>query len=271
MSESKRKERHRKLFLEVHPLCIYCGNAATTTDHCPPRCFFSRRQWPETYEFPACNPCNSEARLDEQGLAVLVRAKLTEQPDALGQQEWEKLAQGVRNNQPKLLAEWGMRRNEVKQALRSAFGRHRGDLLRSQGWGSANIGPLTEAMTTRFMVKVGQALYYRHNGHLLDGVLYANHIDVFARDTTPEFINGILRAAPSWAAVQRNRMSLSDQFIYRFNHKPEFQMMYAVVQFGDQFIFQLIALGRKAEADLILRNNGAGVPLAGRHECYLGR
>lgn len=272
MGDARRKETRRLQFLKLHPSCVYCGDAASTTDHCPPRCFFVSRHWPETYEFPACERCNAEARLDEQGLAVLIRSRLTETRSELDQSEWERLVDGVRNNQPRVLAEWtDITRNQVKQDLRLAFGRDGGDLLRQRGWGVANIGPLTQAAITRFMVKLGKALYYKHNAKVFDGVLYVDHINVVARDTTPDYIDSILKMAPALAAVERNRKPLSEQFIYRFNHSPDAPVMYAVVQFGDQFIFQLIAMGREIHAKLVELNNGQDLPKTGRHECFLIR
>jgi len=262
--------RRKSQFLKLHPLCVYCGSAAKTTDHCPPRCFFLRRDWPETYEFPACELCNAGARLDEQALAVLIRTPLREERDETDQREWDKLVDGVRNNQPQVLSEWrDVSQNEIKRDLRSTFGRELGDLLRQRGWGVANIGPLTQGMITRLMIKLSKALYYKHNGHVLDGILYVHHVDVTARDTTPEYIKGILRMAPAVAAIERNRKPLSEQFIYRFNYSPEAQVMYAVVQFGDQFIFQLIAMGREMHEKLVELNGGKDLPNAGRHECYL--
>jgi hypothetical protein len=238
LGDAKRKASRRLQFLEQHPLCVYCGEAASTTDHCPPRCFFLSRNWPETFEFPACEQCNAEARLDEQGLAVLIRSRLTETLRELDHMEWQKLAEGVKNNQPRLLAEWtDVTRNQIKRDLRSAFGRDGGDKLRQRGWGVANNGPLTQAATTRFMVRLGKALYYKHNAEVFDGVVYVNHINVMARDTTPDYIDSILRMAPALATVERNRKPLSNQFVYRFNHSAEGQVMYAVVQFGDQFVF----------------------------------
>jgi hypothetical protein len=72
MGEAKAKISKKAEFLLRHPECIYCGAPATTVDHCPPRCFFAGKHGPEGYEFPACQPCNSGARLDEQALSVLV-------------------------------------------------------------------------------------------------------------------------------------------------------------------------------------------------------
>src|SRR5262249_54774497 len=129
-----------------------------------------------------------------------------------------------------------------------------------------NMGPLTQAMIQRFMIKLGQALYFRHNNHAFEGGMYVRHIDRFARDTTPEFISDILRMAPASPKIARNGKSLLDQFIYRFNHSPEHRVMYAVVQFGDQFIFQIIAVG--PEMDAKLRELNPGLDLTGiRHEC----
>jgi 5-methylcytosine-specific restriction endonuclease McrA len=118
MGDKKRRMARRQEFFKAQPRCVYCGATATTTDHCPPRSFFERRQWPETYDYPACEPCNASARLDEQALAVLFRSKLTEGRSEADQLEWEKLLQGVKNNQPHLVAEWtDIARNEIKRGL----------------------------------------------------------------------------------------------------------------------------------------------------------
>ena len=272
MGEAKRKQSKREVFLIANPRCVYCGNPATTTDHCPPRCFFEGRQWPETYEFPACERCNASARLDEQALAVLIRSKVTMSVrGSTGQLEWEKLVRGLKNNQPQLVAEWtGITRNEQKHALREAFGSV-GDRMRDLGWGVINHGPLTTAMTDRFMMKLGKALYYRHNGAIFDGVLYAYHINLFAKDHTADFMERILAKAPALPSIERNKQSLLDQFIYRFNYSPEHGVMYAVVQFGEQYIFQLVAMRRDAAAEIeaMAEREGKGIPVVGRHECFL--
>jgi hypothetical protein len=269
MGERKQKLNRRRQLLAEHPLCVYCGGPATTTDHCPPRTFFEARHWPETYEFPACQPCNENARLDEQALAPLIRSKLSEGRSEADQLEWEKLLRGVVNNQPHMVAEWkSLTRNEVKSNLRRAFGQD-GDSRRARGCGSAYMGPLTQAAIRRFMIKLGKALYYQHNNHVFDGAMYVHHIDRFSKDTTPEFIAEILRLAPASPEIARNGKSLLEQFIYRFNYSPEHRVMYAVVQFGDQFIFQLIVVGREMDARLRELNPGLDLSKAGRHECFL--
>lgn len=47
--------------------------------------------------------------------------------------------------------------------------------------------------------------------------------------------------------------------------------MYAVVQFGDQFIFQLIAVSREMDQQLVAASKQQGIegPFKFRHECFL--
>jgi hypothetical protein len=264
MGAARHKKTKREQLLEDHPWCIYCGEPATTTDHCPPRCFFKDRVWPETYEFPACEPCNASARHDEQALAVIVRASALSLPSP----EWKNLFQGAKNNQPEVIAEWvSLSRNERKDALRSTFGRDAGDNLRRLGWSMINLGPLTTAMITRFMIKLAKALYFKYVKVPLDGVVYVTHINAAHKDTTPEFMNSILSIAPALPVIQRNKTSLIDQFIYRSNHNVEHGFMYAVVQFDEQFIFQLIAVSKAFASSL----DGMGLPAVNRFECFLKR
>jgi len=266
MGDAKQKRDRRRQILDAHPWCIYCGAHATTTDHCPPKSAFRGRNWPDTYEFPACEPCNSGARLDEQVLAALFRSDFAEGNDAQ-LAEWEKLAQGVKNNQPAIAAEWQVpTRNEIKRILRLAYGSE-GDRRRQRGWSAIYIGPRTQAVIDRFMIKLSKALYFKHNNHAFDGVLYTHHINKLRVDTTPEYLAGVYAMAPSLPTVDRNKKSLSDQFIYRFNHNPEHRVMYAVVEFGVQWVFQLMAVGREMDESLVSKEETGS--LSFRHECFL--
>jgi hypothetical protein len=266
MGEAKTKGKVREKILAVYPWCIYCGAQATTTDHCPPRAAFRGRHWPESYEFPACSPCNAGARRDEQVLAVLFRSDFADGNSA-EQEEWEKQAQGLKNTQPEIVAEWQPpSRNRLRKILRLAYGAE-ADERRRRGWGAIVLGPLTEAVIQRFMIKLSKALYFKHNQHAFDGVLYTHQVDKLRADTTPEYLAEIYRMAPGLPEVNRNSKSLFDQFIYRFNHSPEHRVMYAVVEFGVQWVFQLIAISR--EMDSWLTSQGDGSPLSFRHECFL--
>jgi hypothetical protein len=268
MGEAKAKQSKRQQVLAAHPFCIYCGETATTTDHCPPRCFFLGRQWPESYEFPSCEGCNFSARKAEQALSVLVRATQTEPVSA----EWQKLLQGLRNNQPEIINEWtGDTRNEQKRALRAVYGREEGDRRRWDGWATINLGPLSKEMITRYMLKLSKALYFRHNGHILDGVVYINHINTASKDTTPDLLKTVLSIAPVLPEIKRNNRSLVDQFIYRMNYNPEHGALYAVVQFTEQYVFQLFALSSRMADGLVAKAQADGVelPFKNRFDAFL--
>lgn len=267
MGEAKQKRHRRRQMLDAHPWCIYCGAVATTTDHCPPRSAFRGRHWPDKYEFPACGSCNSGARRDEQVLAALFRSDFAEGNDAQ-RAEWEKLVQGVKNNQPEIAAEWqALSRNEIKRILRAAYGSE-GDLRRQRGWSALNIGgPLTQAVISRFMIKLSKALYFKLNKHAFDGVLYTYHVDKLGANTAPEYLASIYAMAPGLPIVERNKKSLVDQFIYRFNHSPDQRVMYAVVEFGVQWVFQLMAVSREIDESLTSKEEASS--LSFRHECFL--
>jgi hypothetical protein len=254
MGEAKRKQYSRAQFLLVHPRCAYCGDAATTSDHCPPRSFFDRREWPETFEFPACGTCNEQARLDEQALAVLVGFRPTDQGEQR-QAEWRRLFDGLGRNQPEFVLEWrdvGSARR--KRFYREAFGSH-GDDLRRAGWGALNIGPLTRAAIRRFSVKLGQALYYRHSVEIFEGDISTIHIDPLVKNNDTEYLKNVLELAPELVQPSRNQKSVQDKFAYRFNHSPELGALYVVAQFAPQMVIQIIAvrkdLAQRLEADVL--------------------
>jgi hypothetical protein len=271
MGEGKRKQSHRQKLLLEHPWCIYCGRAATTTDHFPPRCFFVDRQWPETYEFACCSDCNQEGRAYEQAFAVLARVRLRGSDKDPAQSEWGKLLRGLRNNQPDLVNEWfSLSRNEVRKSLREAYG-PRGDEMRRAGWGSIHLGPITQRIASQFLVKLSKALYYLHNGSIFDGILVIRHVDLVGQADAQDTLTSILNIAPLEAAPTRGKLSLADQFHYRFNHNAEHGAMYAVVQFNEQLIFQVIALRHDMAARLEanLKDAGMDIPSEARFECRL--
>jgi hypothetical protein len=200
-------------------------------------------------------------------LAALFRSEFAEGNSAQ-REEWQRLLQGLTNNQPEIIAEWRpLSRNQTGRFLRLAYGSE-GDERRRRGWGAIQIGgPLTEAVIQRFMIKLSKALYFKHNQHAFDGVLYMHHVNKLRADTTPEYLAEIYRMAPGLLELNRNSKSLYDQFIYRFNHSPEHRVMYAVAEFGVQWVFQLMAVSR--EMDSWLTSQGDGSPLSFRHECFL--
>jgi hypothetical protein len=146
MGQARRKQYSRQEFLQLHPYCCYCGAQATTTDHCPPRCLFENRVWPETFEFPCCGPCNSESRLDEQAVAAIA---ISQRMANSGTPKSNEMLRGVMNNSPDLVAEWtkNNRRMDQRKAL-AAYG-ERGEAMRQAGWGTINLGPISNTKCPR--------------------------------------------------------------------------------------------------------------------------
>lgn len=210
MGEARVQQFKVQKFLLLHPRCIYCGDKATTVDHCPPKCFFDGRQWPESYEFPACKKCNNEARLDEQALGVLVRVEVFRRKKRSGSDEWKKLLRGTVNNWPQIVAEWKeVSRNRQRRVLRDMFG-DLGDEMRRAGFGTINVGPITRSAIKRFVVKLAKALYYRHTGEILDGVVHASQLSSLDSEKYGDLIDSALKFAPALADSKRSGKTLYD-------------------------------------------------------------
>lgn len=242
MGEAKRRASLTARLTDAHPRCVYCGAKSTTRDHCPPRCFFLNKHAPEGYEFAACANCQNESRLDELALSVLIRLTRRHLDDAsVG--ELLKLIDGVKNNRPELAQEWmNILPARRKREMRDLFGSD-ADNLRYNGWNLLNLGPLSIAVIERFILKLGKALYYKHNQKLFDGVIYTHYINPLFIDNLPQQLSQILSKAPLAVALKRNGQSLSNQFNYRFNHSSEHEVFYSVVELSDQFLVQLFAVG----------------------------
>ena len=114
-------------------------------------------------------------------------------------------------------------------------------------------------------MKLGKALFYKYNGEIFVGDMYVRHIDPLIKNRDPEFLATVLKFAPAEATPRRGAKHLSDQFIYRFNHDPQMGALYAVVQFGPQFVLQIMG----ARQDLSLQLDTSGGPIPGRYTCVL--
>lgn len=109
---------YRERFFKTHPRCFCCGEPAVAIDHLPSRTCFDGKDWPEGFDFPACDKCNQSTANDEQVLALLSRSHSG--PHApVREEELTKHLAGVRNNHPILF------RNMLKKVIESpdpAFG-----------------------------------------------------------------------------------------------------------------------------------------------------
>lgn len=246
-SEVRYKQYSRTKFLEQHPVCCYCGDHATTTDHFPPRALFYNKIWPEGFEFPACATCNNQGRLDEQVVSVLAKLWFGREQTATQRNYWGKQVIGLANTQKEISKELFSKasRNEQRRAFRQMFG-DRGDALRQAGYGMISIGPLVRASIDRFCVKLAQALFYKHVEAVFDGEIWFTHISTPYVKESMGFLEALLSIAPLQPTVLRSGQYLQEQFDYRYNlSSVEAPLLYAIVQFSNQMIFQIIAASKE--------------------------
>lgn len=150
----KMRKLRDQVFAE-QPSYIFCGGyiRASTVDHVPPRAVFNFRHRPKGLEFPACQECNSGARIDEQVAAMLCRIY----PDGETveeQGEMHALFEAVSTNRPGLLEEMMPSFRQEKQArqYRDQLPPHAG-VLNCRG-------PILNTAIHRFGAKIGFALHY---------------------------------------------------------------------------------------------------------------
>ncbi len=74
--------KERKGESESH-LCTYCPTPATTDDHVPPKCLFSKPRPSTLITVPSCRECNGGAKLDDEYFRLMVTMnRRIDHPDA---------------------------------------------------------------------------------------------------------------------------------------------------------------------------------------------
>jgi hypothetical protein len=176
-------------------------------------CLFDNRQWPQGYEFPACQRCNRVSRHDEQIIGLLSRIypePATKEMD----REFDERLRAVADNYPGLLEEMMPKAGQVANNLSE---------YRIPSVGGAPVaflsvsGPIVSAGVTNFGRKLFLALSYKHTGRILpmDGgiaIRWYSNLQI-ENDEIPEELAPLVSGFPS---LKRSNMDLSDQFFYRF-------------------------------------------------------
>lgn len=259
MGEHKIKQYNRQEYLRHNPLCCYCGAPATTTDHIPSRHYFLRRDWPEGFEFPACEPCNAETRVDEQVMAFLLNLRLINSSPAF-EDLLARTARALKNNAPDILLEWNAAIPTSvtgrKRAFRNAFGPF-GDELRRRGYGMIDIGPRTRESMERFTIKLGRALLFRHTGRLLDGYIFTSWHNVYIDpvDSQRDRMQRLHAFATDVMLPERADKPLIDQFFYQYKANQDPVWLFASITFSEQMMFDLTVLSETA-LDRVLATAG---------------
>jgi hypothetical protein len=229
MGEARRnaaaQSQRLKVFLKSHPYCCFCGGLtiAETFDHVPARSIFNDRQWPESYEFPACLRCNKATSGDEEVIAILSRLGLSEQDRSPAELDrFRRLLRSMRERRPELLAEMWVGSRGARDALRKRnLVLPAGSMYRDLPLIAVN-GPLVQSAVRSFARKLGLALHYKHTGLAVPptGALWMRWWTNWSvqDDAIP---SSILTVAPELPEVIRNRVDLSNQFSYRWGPPGE--------------------------------------------------
>jgi hypothetical protein len=218
--------RHRKAFLLAHPVCAFCGGVtpSTTIEHCPPRAMFQNRQWPEGFEFPACDRCNGGTRDDDLLIAMLARVDPLENrgdrdgkaPGLMARAHkrhpgmFERMLAIGEDGQPKASGEWQIT-DEMRQAV---------DVLAA---------------------KLAKGIYWQHTQDIFpnDGGLamtWYTNADV-ARDGRYKLFESLQHLAGNAPLLTRSGTYLNDQFEYKFSLSPEKHILALQAKFGNAFGF----------------------------------
>ncbi len=252
MGERKRKQVNDQEFRRQNPWCAYCGAQATTVDHFPPRAAFRGRQWPEGYRFASCDSCNSGTSHDELVVSSLVRLRLR---DAGHDDYTSKLLQAVKNNRPDVIEEWRVpaTRNETREIFRRSFGPDIGDALRRKGYEMVTYGDKTRACIQSFGEKLLRALYFKHVGLRMDGLGECVPLSLIEDRDAIRIAAG---HAPFLQHTSRGQVSLSDQFVYRFNASQKPGVIFILAQLGDQLGYMGHGFSKEFCDDIAITNPG---------------
>ncbi len=206
----------RKQFLSQHPLCCFCGGETPSAeeDHVPSRAFFTNRQWPEGYVFPACVNCNRVTRNAEAVLTLIVRLTLNSD-DPVHEATLRRYAATVERNNPGLVPSMIMSARQRRNFLTT----HNIALPPNTAKAEApllSLGhPVIDRSIRLFGRKMMLALHYFHLGQPLsaDGCIvlrwYTNLEFLLGR--LPEQVSQALGGTPK---IVRANTSLQEQFYY---------------------------------------------------------
>jgi len=247
MAQSSSRRERRQELLRKHPSCYFCGgaNPATEIDHVPPEACFPDGYAPESFESPACKPCNEGTTRQDQifGLYSMVldfdESKMR-QPEHL--KKVEKLKQGVINNYPEALAD----------ATKAIQLNRVGSLITPHPVAiSVPTTPLVKDAVQVMGRKLIHALYLREVGEILTP---AHQFVSLAYQPQREGTQGLTELLTTQLpnAVRGKRPNITgrkygDRFGYKFICKEDDDFFLYIAQFGHGIVFWGIVCGPKME------------------------
>lgn len=213
-------------YIKAHPICAFCGGgtASTTVEHCPPRCMFQNRQWPEGFDFPACADCNGGTSDDDLLIAMLARLDPVHNRGDLD------------GKAPGLMAR-ANKRHPGMFAKMLPMGDD-GEPLATGEW---NITDEMRKAVDVLAAKLAKGLYYRHTQAVFpnDGglvMIWFTNADVM-HDGGYKLFDSLKHIAGDAPPLTRSGKRLNDQFEYKFSLSPEKHLLALQAKFGNAFGF----------------------------------
>jgi hypothetical protein len=244
--------RHRKQFLSRNPVCAFCGGSshATTVEHCPPRALFQNRQWPEGFEFPACQACNQGSDDDDLVVAMLARMDpFEERGNRDGRLEG--LMHAVNRQRPGLFQKMLPSAVEARRRNRELGVLPKPGQTQQEASG-VNVPDEFHVAVCTLARKLVKGVFYREVGEIFpaSGCLLLNwftNADLLRHGTYPVFdlLKEIGGNAPP---VQRSGNYLRDQFEYKITFSPDSNILVMQARFGNSF--GLVVFGCRLEGRL---------------------
>lgn len=237
-----KKPTYRERFLLRHPLCAFCGDAATTIEHCPPRALFQERAWPEGFEFPACESCNSGTADIDLVVSMLARMDpIGNAGDTDGKQAG--YMRNVNGGFPRLFREMMPTAVEARR-----FNRQCG-IVPGPGQSHQQVCPVKvpkdiDAAVCVFARKLTQAIFYQKTRTIFpsSGRLALNwftNADLFreGRYIVFELLKQIGGEVP---VLQRAGTNLSSQFQFKWSISDDGRYVVLQALFGNAFGFVVL-------------------------------
>jgi hypothetical protein len=225
--------QHRQAFLRNHKTCAFCGGGApsSTIEHCPPRSMFQHRQWPEGFEFPACQACNKGSSDHDLVIAMLARMDPFEDKGNLDGAA-EGLMKAAHRQHPELFRKMMMGANR-ELGLRPGPGQTHQDTH------LANVTDEMREAVDVFAGKLVKGIYYMHAGAIFpaDGCLvmcWFTNTDLL-RDGKFQLFDVMKDMAGEAPALVRSGKFLNDQFEYKFSLSDEQHLLALQARFGNAF------------------------------------
>ena len=241
------RSRKWKAFAKNHPICAFCGGSkpAETIEHYPPKSMFRQKLWPEGFEFPACDDCNSGSRTDDLIMAIVARLDPLDGAAARDDGSLNGLMSRLRYLRPTLLDEMIPSAREARTLARQMqVSRVDGKtFLESRPF--VRFTPTVQRAIQAFALKLTKAIVYREAKTIfpVDGSIFmtwSTNLDLLESGSYPIF--DALQDLPGLVPeVKRHRDVLHDQFGYKWTADSDIERF--VIQVKIAFSIAFVVIG----------------------------